>query len=351
MTNQPYPTVGEAWACIPRTLATTLLLPALLTIANATHAVMNVEQVLSAPYFEEVDIQKTRAGKTVITDVHDVSDREIAAAIVCLVKGSPDSALGVFTGDSLPVSSDILEAQQLINATDAIASFKALSLKTGKGDRKEIQHYLKAAPGLDLNLSAAEISDWQALGKSANVTTAQAEALLKKHLHSRYASYRNKGLANASSYLRKDGTSAAPGEELRKTETDKTGLQSVLSDFYRAWLQYPDVQPAGLTGDDYFWLKLTVEGRPVFALSHRLVSRSDDLQVVGIRDFYVSHFFDIAQGIAATIKLENGEYLFIYAVNVWIAHWHGIEALDKAIGKKYLGSHMKSLLTDHGICE
>ena len=76
---------------------------------------------------------------------------------------------------------------------------------------------------------------------------------------------------------------------------------------------------AGLTGDDYFWLKLKVEGRPVFALSHRLVS--------------------------------SGEHLFIYAVNAWIAHWKGIEALDKAIGKKYLGSHMKSLLTDHGICE
>jgi hypothetical protein len=349
MTNQPYPTGGKVWARITRILATTLLLPVLLTIANATHAAMNVEQVLSAPYFEEIDIQKTRAGKTVITDVHDVSNREIAAAIVCLVKGSPDSALGVFTGDSLPISSDILEAQQLIKETDATTSFEALSLKTGKRDSKEIQHYLKAVPGLDLNLSAAEISDWQALGKSANVTT--AEALLKKHLHTRYVSYRSKGLANASSYLRKDGTSVAPGEELRKTESDKTGLQTILSDFYREWLQYPDVQPASLTGDDYFWLKLTVEDRPVFALSHRLVSRSDDLQVVGIRDFYVSHFFDIAQGIAATIKLENGEHLFIYAVNVWISHWNGIEALDKAIGKKYLGSHMKSLLTDHSICE
>ena len=351
MISQPYPAIGGMRTGIPRRLATVVLLPVLLAAVNTTHAAMNVEQVLSAPYFEEIDIQKTRSGKTVITDVHNVSDREIAAAIVCLVKGSPDSALDVFTGDSLPVSSDILEAQQLINETDAITAFEALSLKAGKGDNKEIQHYLSAAPGLELNLSAAEISDWQALGKSGNVTTAQAEALLKKHLHSRYAFYRNKGLANASSYLRKDGTSVAPGEELRKTEADKTGLQTILSDFYREWLQYPDVQPAGLTGDDYFWLKLKVEGRPVFALSHRLVSRSDDLQVVGIRDFYVSHFFDIAQGVAATIKLENGEHLFIYAVNVWIAHWNGIEALDKAIGKKYLGYHMKSLLTDHGICE
>jgi len=60
MTRQPYPTVGEVWA---RILATTLLLPALLTIANATHAAMKVEQVLSAPYFEAVDIQKTRPAR------------------------------------------------------------------------------------------------------------------------------------------------------------------------------------------------------------------------------------------------------------------------------------------------
>lgn len=63
MTHQPYPSVGEVWAGIHRALATAALLPVLLAVANATHAAMNVEQVLSAPYFEEIDIRKTRAGK------------------------------------------------------------------------------------------------------------------------------------------------------------------------------------------------------------------------------------------------------------------------------------------------
>jgi hypothetical protein len=40
-----------------------------------------------------------------------------------------------------------------------------------------------------------------------------------------------------------------------------------------------------IVSDDYFWVKLTIDERPAFVLSHRLVANSEDMQLVGVRDY------------------------------------------------------------------
>ncbi|MBW2208519.1 MAG: hypothetical protein JRG79_16555 [Deltaproteobacteria bacterium] len=318
----------------------------LLPFTQPAHAAFTIEQVLSEPYFDASDIKKVRKGGFGVAKIHEVSDREIAVVIACLVRGAPEDTLAPFLGDSLPIDEELLEAQQLIDTEFHEKSFTAISL--GSDNRDEIQHYLDAKPGYGLNLSSDEISALQALRGADDPD--QVEALLEDILLARYLSYRENGLAGAQPYAREKGEDVSPGEELRKTEDDLKGLHELYPDFHNAWLSYPRNMPEDLVGDDFFWVKLNIDERPAFMLSHRLVTNNEDAHLVGIRDYYISHFFDVSQRVAGVFQLESGEYILVYIERAWVDYWSGFVSLSKRIGRKVMKKQMEHLLEDHGIC-
>ena len=105
-----------------------------------------------------------------------------------------------------------------------------------------------------------------------------------------------------------------------------------------------------IVSDDYFWVKLTIDERPAFVLSHRLVANSGDMQLVGVRDYYISHFFDVSQRVAVVIRLESGKHILIFVGRVWVDYWSGFAALSKKSGHKVMKQQMEHLLENHGIC-
>ncbi len=121
--------------------------------------------------------------------------------------------------------------------------------------------------------------------------------------------YRKNGLAGAPPYAREDGTEVSPGEELRRAGEDMKGLHELFPEFHDAWLAYPREMPRGFVEEDFFWAKLNVDQRPTFTLSHRIAASNEEVQVVGIRDFYVSHFFDVLQRVAIVTQLDSGEQI------------------------------------------
>lgn len=127
------------------------------------------------------------------------------------------------------------------------------------------------------------------------------------------------------------------------------GLHELYPDFHNAWLRYPEKIP-DIERDDYFWVKLMIDERPAFILSHRLVSSNEDVHLVGIRDYYVSHFFDVAQRVAAVTRLDSGKDIMIYIERAWVDYWSGFASLSKKIGHKVMTQQMEHLLEDHGIC-
>jgi hypothetical protein len=324
----------------------TVALLLLMSPAQPVHAGLALEQVLNRPYFDASDIDAVRKGGFGVAKIHEVSDREIAVVIACLVKGERKDALAPFLGDSLPVDEKLLQGQARINSESTETSFAAIALESN--DRDEVQHYLDAKPGVGLNLSSSEIAALRALQGAAK--PGQVEALLEDMLHARYLSYRKDGLAGALPYAREKGEDVSPGEELRKTEENMQGLHELYPDFHNAWLRYPRDQPTDIVGDDYFWVKLNIDERPAFILSHRLVSNSEDMQLVGIRDYYVSHFFDVSQRVAVVIRLNSGEDILIYIERAWVDYWSGFASLSKKIGHKVMKQQMEHLLEDHGIC-
>ena len=241
---------------------------------------------------------------------------------------------------------DLLEDQRLIDTDSHEASFAAISL--GSNDRDEVQHYLDAKPGFGLNLSTNEIAALQALKSSGGA--GQVEALLEDMLLARYLSYRKNGLAGAKPYAREKGAAVIPGEELRKTEENMLGLHELYPDFHNAWLSYPRNMPDDIVWDDYFWVKLTIDERPAFVLSHRLVANSEEMQLVGIRDYYISHFFDVSQRVAVVTRLESGKHILIFVERAWVDYWSGFASLSKKIGHKVMNQQMEHLLENHAIC-
>jgi hypothetical protein len=319
----------------------------LLSSAQPVHAAFTIEQVLSEPYFNTSDIESVRKGGFGVAKIHEVSDREIAIVIACMVKGRPEDALAPFLGDSLPIDAGHLVAQGLINTDSHEQSFAVISLENNDGD--EVQYYLDAHPGLGLNLSSDEITALQAL-QDADNPDQQVEALLEDILIARYLSYRENGLAGARPYARKNGEHVSPGDELRKTEEDMKGLHELYPDFHNAWLSYPRNMPENTVRDDYFWVKMNLKNRPTFLLSHRLAVNGEDVQIVGIRDYYASHFFDVAQRVAVVARLESGEHILIFIERAWVDYWSDFASLSKAIGHKVMTKQMEHLLEDHGIC-
>jgi hypothetical protein len=305
-----------------------------------------LEQLLNEPFFDRSDIEAVRKGGFGVAKIREVSDRELAVAIACLVQVPAEAALAPFLGDALPVDESLLIGQRLIDPEASAASFDEVSLNSA--DEREIRYFLEAHPGFGLNLSQDEIVAFQALRDGGS--PAAVEATLEEILHARYRAYREAGLAGAIPYVRDDGEHVSPGEELRQTEVAMIGLHELYPDFHNAWLRYPASIPEDIVRDDYFWLKLDIEDRPTFVLSHRLEARNEDLHLVGIRDFYMSHFFDVSQRVAAVTRLDSGEDLLIYVERAWVDYWTGLASIKRKIGRKVLTKQMEHLLEDHGIC-
>jgi hypothetical protein len=280
-----------------------LALFALMSVLQPVHAAFTLEQVLNEPYFDASDIDAVRKGGFGVARIHEVSDREIAVVIACLVNDRSEDALAPFLGDSLPVDEKLLQEQALISTESPDKSFDGISLKSSEQD--EVRHYLDVEPGFGLNLSGDEIAALQALRGTPE--PGSVEALLEEMLHARYLSYRRDGLAGAKPYAREKGKNVSPGEELRKTEENMQGLHELYPEFHNAWLSYPRNLPEDIVGDDYFWVKLNIDERPAFILSHRLASGNENMHLGGIRDYCISPFFDVSLRVAVVTRLDSGK--------------------------------------------
>jgi hypothetical protein len=305
-----------------------------------------LEQLLNKPFFDRSDIEAVRKGGFGVAKIREVSDRELAVVIACVAQVPSEEVLAPFLGDTLPVDESHLVDQRLIDPASPAASFEAISLDGA--DESETRYFLEARPGLGLNLSRDEIAAFEALRGTA--APAVVESAVEKMLHARYLAYRQDGLAGAIPYARENGEHVSPGAELRQTEVAMVGLHKLYPEFHDAWLRYPSALPEDIVRDDYFWLKLDVEDLPTFVLSHRLEVRNDNMHLVGVRDFYMSHFFDVSQRVAVVTRLESGEDLLIYIERAWVDYWTGLAAIKRKIGRKVLTKQMEHLLEEHGIC-
>jgi hypothetical protein len=274
-------------------------------VSGRAFALPTLDELMAGFAFSKDDVQRVRNGELVNTSAKETSDRELAVVMVFLVKTPVPKLIAFLKGGPGSLNDPQVQAVTQIKGEGTLDDFNAVVLRPG-GD-KEAQRYLNAAPGDTLNLSLPEIASFAALKGAGGAAQpqAQVEEAVRKMLLARYQAYRAQGLAGIAPYARgKDKQSLAADDLRRATEAAKA-IKKYTPAFYDVLMNYPQGTPAGLT-QHFFCIRYAMDGRPNFALRHRLALQVEDAYVIAARDFYVSSGYNDTQAVIALLPVENG---------------------------------------------
>lgn len=241
-----------------------------------------------------------RDGRIVTADAESLADNSVSAAAGMIV--------------SLPFSSfaDRFCRADRLFAHASIAQQKRLSLPlspaelTGvwftAADRDEIERFLNAEPGDELNLSQAEIERLRdELAGVEDATDPQAAQAVSRAyrllLMLRLRAFAEGGVAAIAPYARGGGATASPARELM------ADLASVAPLLRRYDPQLASGGDAARTS--YWWIKRTLQDRPLYVLVQQIADRRDAVCVMVQRHFYVGHSYNTSQ--AVTLMLPAGD--------------------------------------------
>ena len=307
-----------------------------------------IAEALQITPFTDSDRQKVAAGEMVITGISEISGRELAVAAACLIPANTKDVLNPFRARRPFLPKKYLQAFAEIKEPPDERAFGPATL--GPDAAEEAMRYLKVKPGYGLNLSAKEISTFNAIQESkkpAEVVQRVDQALLGM-LFTRYQTYRAKGLAGIPPYVRGSGKMTRPHEELTRSLRIAQPLKVFFPAFHKALVEYPKGLPPG-TEETFFWSRLEIDRRPALVLSHRLSMSIGNSQIIGERNFYTSHFFNVAQTVAALYSVQKGS-LFAYVHRVWVDRWNGFAAIKRAAGREMIRRQIENLVVEAGIC-
>ena len=304
-------------------------------------------QPFAAPLFSESDVRKIRRGDVVKAPITKTSERQLAAAVACLLRADHDVVLRDYL-EVIPVTvgSDVL-AHGEIDTDDIRRSLSQLSL--GDGEVEELQRVIEFDGGFGLNLSAGEIAAFDASRQSSpDQRIADAREILVDILVGRTTAYMESGFDAVAPYRRDGATDNDIAAEIRENAEVFPKQISQFSGFRNAWVGMP-LSPSVDPDDAYYWLTLDIDKRPVIALSHRLYVKNGEFEAIGIRDFYFTSFFDAGQSIAALLPVPEG-ILLVTAAHFWVDFWSGSAKMKHSMGTKMLAKQMQHLVEDKGIC-
>jgi len=277
------------------TFMTALLWSLFCLQTNIASADTTPDEVFTQLGFSEQEKQDVLNGKLIKRMPKERSEQELAVTLAFQLKKDAEQLRNNFLkGLSIDKNEDIV-SHQFISPD---AAFPELKL-TAK-EQEEMSKFLAAKPGETLNLSADEIKGFNALK-----TDAAALRQLQSLLESRYLAYRKGGSNAIAPYQRSAKKHYNLAEYFSKNrQAVLPALSKSFPESYKALNNYPKYKPAGLQ-ERFLLLKLTIEGRPAFALEHRMAMQENGAQLMASAYFYVSQTLNGQQGLG--ILLPNGE--------------------------------------------
>ncbi len=262
---------------------------------------LDVDQVMRNFGLSADDAARVRRGEMVESDPTQSSDRELAVGLTFLV---PQPITAVLEGfrSAVDLKAD-RHLRALVVIRDSPDDFTQLELPPDEAKR-----YLAARPGDALNLSADEIRAFHALASGSGDATAAVQQQLTSVLRNRYHAYRANGLGGMAPYARRDGP-RQPSDELRSAAQAASLLDQYAPALWQSLLSYPHGKPANLE-ERFYLLRYDTDGRPNYALRHRMVMPFSGGVGLVDRDFYVSHGYNTFQGVSGLIPIPEGTLVF-----------------------------------------
>jgi len=265
--------------------------------------VVSLDEVFKLLPFSEEEKQKILQGEIVKTLPDESADDELAVGLAFMVKNTPEVISQTFLGGTTIDQSSAIDSHQLITSE---ADFKGLALTAAEQD--EVDKFLNASPGDELNLHADEIAAFKALkAKGLSDTDARKQVLSQFHamLFKRYQAYKAGGTMAIAPYHREDGKQYKAGDYLQSVALDTSILEKLYPKFHKILLEYPKVKDPALK-EHFFWMKMTVEGRPTFVLIHRMAIEENGAYLVAGKHYYASQGYNAEQEVGLLIPTEKG---------------------------------------------
>jgi len=288
--------------------------------------------------FTAEQIAQVQAGSIVPTTIQPSTERELVAAFAFLVQATPKDLVGQLRSGLIDQTDPNTIAFAMIQGAPTLDDFAKLTLQPDA--QKRAQAYVTAGSGGDLNLSAAEIATFGALGSGAS--TATVEQAVRSALLARLQAYQARGLAGIEPYARSDGKPRSPADELRSATNATKKLHTLVPAAQTALLDYPGSRPPG-TEEAYRWSHYTAHGVPTLALVHSLYVPDGDAFVVAQRQLYVSGGYNCEQAISAFLPMKTGT-LVVYTNRTSTDQVTGFGGgAKRSIGSKLLASQLEEL--------
>ena len=302
----------------------------------------DAESLLRDIGFTADQIGQVEAGSFVPTDMKPSNERELVAAFAFLVQAPPGELVTSLRQGLVDRVDPNTLAFSTIEGTPGPASFAKLTLQPDAA--QQAQAYLQAAPGGDLNLSAAEIASFRALGGSAGVPA--VEGAVRSALLARLTAYQAQGLAGIAPYARSGGSTRAPADDLRSATLAAKRLQSLVPAAFQAMLEYPNAKPAG-TLESFRWARYVAHGEPTISLTHSLYLPDGDAWAVMQRQFYVSTGYNCEQAIGGLLPMKQGT-LVVYVNRTSTDQVTGFGGgMKRDIGSKLLASQLQAAQSEY----
>lgn len=315
------------WLC----LSCTLSLPAFAGPLPSSN------ELLEKVGYSPTEIADIKAGRIVRRETSGASDRDLNLGYAFFVKATPAALNKELSGGVLQAIDPNSLATGVLSGASTVGAFTRLHLTPGSDSR--VKQYVSAKPGTDLNLSSAEITEFNDLAPFA--TRAVVEKHLRAALLDRYQAYRAKGLDGIADYDRADGAVRSPQDELTEV---MNGIQ--LQDFApKAWasmMHYPAERVPG-TREVYRWEHFKVDGVPTIALTHGMSVPNGGAFLVLQRQFYVSEGFNCEQAIVALLPVEGGT-MVIFSNHTSTDKVEGFpNGIKRSIGRGIVAKQLESL--------
>ncbi|QLH40190.1 MAG: hypothetical protein HWD60_16355 [Defluviicoccus sp.] len=175
----------------------------------------------------------------------------------------------------------------------------------------EAKQFARAEPGTAFNLSAEELTAvhqrFAGRTPASTETLARASAAWREILAGRFRAYREFGTAGLAGYDR-GGTTSWPGNELHHGDTAPY-VPAALAAFVRTVDRFPAL-PTEIKSY-FFWKKTEIDDRPAFVLSHVMIQEDTDAIRFALREFYVSHTYNVLQQFGMASPTSDGGTMLV----------------------------------------
>ena len=310
------------------------------TAAGAEDTVPTFGETLEYLGFDDDDRARVLRGEIVAKDFREDHVKELSVAVVMLSALPMDRLVeDLRQGELLHAGGQIL-AYRMIDPDDSLLdAFQGIGYAPHEG--KELRKLLAARPGSTFNLSSGEFDRFRNLRERFPTSACDRDpecasavsATYRRILLQRMESYWKSGLQGVAPYSRGGGENVQPADEMRESAEDATLVQRNFPEFYRAFLDYPEAQGEHCR-NQFLWVKHQVQGRPAFALGHRLFYERPDMALIAERQFYVGTSYSALQTFIGVLPDGDRSFLF-YTNRTFTEQVAGFgSSLRHAVGRK-----------------